>query len=33
MAVNKEYNTKYSKGGFAFKALPARFGLDFVKRF
>ena len=32
-ALDEEYNTEYSTGGFVFKALPARFGLDFVKRF
>lgn len=32
-ALDEEYNTEYSTGGFVFKALPARYGLDFVKRF
>ncbi|MBT6042880.1 MAG: TonB-dependent receptor, partial [Gammaproteobacteria bacterium] len=32
-AFDEEYNTEYSTGGFVFKALPARYGLDFVKRF
>lgn len=32
-AFDEKYNTEYSTGGFVFKALPARYGLDFVKRF
>ncbi|MFZ8928921.1 MAG: TonB-dependent receptor [Pseudohongiellaceae bacterium] len=32
-ALDEEYNTEYSTGGFVFKALPARYGLDFTKRF
>jgi iron complex outermembrane receptor protein len=32
-AFDEEYNTEYSTGGFVFKALPARYGVDFVKRF
>jgi len=32
-AFDEEYHTEYSTGGFVFKALPARYGLDFVKSF
>ncbi|HUF74519.1 MAG TPA: TonB-dependent receptor [Gammaproteobacteria bacterium] len=28
-----EYNTEWSPGGFLFKAKPARYGVDFTKRF
>jgi len=31
--LDEEYHTEYSTGGFVYKALPARFGLDFIKRF
>jgi iron complex outermembrane recepter protein len=32
-ALDEEYHTEYSTGGFVYKATPARFGLDFIKRF
>jgi iron complex outermembrane recepter protein len=32
-ALDKEYNAEYSTGGFVFKAPPAVWGVDFVKRF
>ena len=28
-----DYNTEWSPGGFVFKAKPARYGIDFTKRF
>ena len=32
-ALDEEYHIEYSTGGFVYKATPARFGLDFMKRF
>ncbi|HEY5679789.1 MAG TPA: TonB-dependent receptor [Pseudomonadales bacterium] len=32
-AFDKKYNAEYSPGGFLFKAPPARWGVDFTKRF
>jgi len=32
-AFDEEYHTEYSTGGFVYKAPPARYGIDFVKRF
>jgi len=32
-AFNEEYNAEYSTGGFVFKGLPRRWGVDFTKRF
>lgn len=32
-AFDEEYNAEYSTGGFVFKALPRRWGVDFQKRF
>jgi iron complex outermembrane receptor protein len=32
-ALDEEYHTEYSTGGFVFKAPPARFGIDFTKEF
>ena len=32
-SLNEEYHTEYSTGGFVYKAPPARYGIDFVKRF
>lgn len=31
--TDEQYNAEYSTGGFVFKALPRRYGIDFVKRF
>jgi len=31
--TDEEYNTEYSTFGFVFKALPARWGIDFTKNF
>jgi len=31
--TDEEYHTEYSTGGFVFKALPARWGIDFTKDF
>jgi iron complex outermembrane receptor protein len=31
--LDEEYNTEFSPGGFIWPALPARFGLEFSKRF
>jgi len=31
--LDEEYHTEYSTGGFVFKALPARYGIDFTKEF
>jgi iron complex outermembrane receptor protein len=31
--LDTRYNTEYSPGGFVFKALPRRYGVDFMKRF
>lgn len=32
-AFDEEYNAEYSTGGFVFKGLPRRWGVDFMKRF
>lgn len=32
-AFDEEYNAEYSTGGFVFKGLPQRWGVDFLKRF
>ncbi len=31
--TDEEYHTEYSTGGFVYKALPARWGIDFTKEF
>jgi iron complex outermembrane recepter protein len=31
--TNEKYNAEFSPGGFLFRALPRRYGLDFIKRF
>jgi iron complex outermembrane receptor protein len=31
--TDEKYNTEFSPGGFLFKALPARYGLEFNYRF
>jgi len=31
--LDEEYHTEYSTGGFVYKAPPARWGVDFVRRF
>jgi iron complex outermembrane receptor protein len=32
-AFDEEYNAEYSTGGFVFKGMPRRWGVDFMKRF
>ncbi|HVY83392.1 MAG TPA: hypothetical protein VG994_20570, partial [Steroidobacteraceae bacterium] len=31
--TNEKYNAEFSPGGFLFRALPRRYGVDFIKRF
>jgi len=31
--TDEEYNGEYSPGGFVYKAKPARWGLDFTRKF